>query len=229
MIDYNFATITENEVGPFLTNPNNLNEPLTTPYYYAPSSTVIRQQRLIKQHQQMQQQQQLMQASFRPPTNEQRNSKSRSLSKNQQSYMPEGAIKEYDTDEQDMSQSSPRGNNLNNLRHMDSVTPSPLTLNNNHQNYMNKQYPDMSNHQEYGNQYVGNDEVDEVRRSSYLNANKGKQMLDGSQQHNENLNNKNMTGAKAASSNTPQHSRNTSIKKLKNFFGEKVNYKLSDF
>ena len=168
---------------------------------------------------QQQQQQQLMQASFRP-------SKSRSLSKNQQTYMPEGPIKEYDTDEQDMSQSSPRGNNLNGLRHMDSVTPSPLTLNNNHQNYMNKQYSDMSNHQEYGHQYVGNEEVDEVRRPSYLNANaKGKQMLDGPQpqQHNENLNNKNMTASKAASSNTPQHSRNTSIKKLKNFFGEKVN------
>ena len=53
----NFTTINENEIGPFLSDPNNANEKLTMPYYYSPSSTVIRQQRILKKQQQQQQEQ----------------------------------------------------------------------------------------------------------------------------------------------------------------------------
>ena len=106
--------------------------------------------------------------------------------------------KEYDTDE---------FNPQMNLRHIDSISPSPLTLNNNHQNYMTRSGLGM---QDTTTPNMSNDDNDEIRRQSYLTAN-------SRLKPNENVNK-----AMGGKSQTPQHSRHTSIKKLKNFFGEKT-------
>lgn len=68
---------------------------------------------------------------------------------------------------------------------------------------------------------MSNDDNDEMRRQSYLTANnriKQHQEAQNPRQHSENK----PLGGKIPLSQTPQHSRHTSIKKLKNFFGEKT-------
>lgn len=198
----NFSAINENEVGPFLTDPHNITEPLTTPYYYSPSSTVMRQQRLLKQQYQQQQPQQVRNMPV---------PKARSKS----SVQPK---KSFSQDGIDIDEYNPSLN----LRHIDSVTSSPLTLNNNYQNGTTKPSLMERSNDTTTTPNLSNDDTDEMRRLSYLTSNR-KHMMPNNEtlRNNENVM-KNSHNSKVISSQTPQHSRNTSIKKLKNFFGEKT-------
>lgn len=115
----------------------------------------------------------------------------------------------------------------NQLRHIDSVASSPLTLNQNYMNTKQQQQQQQMYHQQQQQDTttpnMSNDDMDEMRRLSYLTANRRHNTV---QQNSENVaiaNNKPGNKPQQPSAATPiQHSRHTSIKKLKNFFGERT-------
>ena len=222
----NFSTINENELSLF--DSNNITEQNQLaqhqPYYYSPSSTVMRQQQ-----QQQQQQQQLMQHKHQQLLTD---NKLKSLKEEETKInsTPVGKPRSKSSTKatpqtQQLSVAPDFGNELNTptfnnqktSRVNDFSTPPPSLPPLVESNYLNKNQQNRPQQQQQQQRPLTN----ENDAFLYMKGSEGKQQKNTAivapqsvdlQRRDNSKNNK----------STPQQSRNTSIKKLKNFFGEKV-------
>lgn len=227
------------------------NDPTQTPYFYSPSSTLIRQQKQMQQQQQ-QQQFLIKNSQTTTNSNEkmQSNVKTRSRSSNinpsnqQQllSIAPQDFNNNIEIETNDGARVNSLDKNKNNILMADQFYSNQKPLETPNSNYSqhqfrvktqqrNSHHPSLhqrsqtvaistTSHQ-HEDTSTGND-LDEFssRNNSYSKksdpTNEQLKVISSSS-------NVSPSGNKQqANANTPQQTRNTSIKKLKNFFGEKV-------